>query len=345
MPRDRRRVVLAVRSDSFAGVERYLCDVANELAGRGWQVAVIGGNQQSMGDRLHERVRFTPAATTLGVAKVLLRHAGADVIHVHMTAAEAAAVMALPFTRRRFVTTRHFAGRRGSSLASRAFAPVLRAAGKQQISISRFVAESVGEPSVVIHNGVQMEPAAELTSPTVTMLQRLEPEKDPMTGLRAWAASGLGEQGWRLTLAGRGKLEADLRRAVDALSIAGSVDLLGFVDDTRELLEGTSILLAPARGEPFGLSVVEAMARGIPVVASAAGAHLETVARDDLLFQPGDHVACAAVLRRLVEDVHERRSIGAALRARQRAQFSVSVHVDRLEEVYRFSLARRRSVA
>ena len=129
----------------------------------------------------------------------------------------------------------------------------------------------------------------------VVMLQRLDEEKAPDVGLRAWAASGLADRGWRLVVAGTGVLRPDLERpgrpswaAPDRWTFAGQVA------DTDGLLAGASVLLAPAPAEPFGLSVVEAMSHGLAVVAAAGGAHVETVADAGLLFPPGDADAAAA---------------------------------------------------
>jgi glycosyltransferase involved in cell wall biosynthesis len=129
-------------------------------------------------------------------------------------------------------------------------------------------------------------------------------------------------------------MEADVRRAADELGVASSVDVLGFVEDTEGLLEGTSILLATAPGEPFGLAVVEAMSRGIPVVAADAGAHRETVGDATLLFPPGQPRAAAELLEALASSPEARRVQGAELQARQRALFTVETHVDGLERVY-----------
>jgi glycosyltransferase involved in cell wall biosynthesis len=327
--------VLAVRSDSFAGVERYLCDVALAVADRGWGVTVIGGDPAAMRRRLVPAVAFRPARTTAQVVRALVSAGPADVVHVHMTAAEVAATVAWPVTRRRFLTTRHFAGPRGESRLGRLAAPAIRRALREQIAISRFVADSIGEPSVVVANGVPDQAQAPLTARRVTMMQRLAPEKDPLTGIRAWARSGLHEQGWRLQVAGRGVLHDGTSALARELRVDDSVDLLGFVEDTGRLLDGTTILLAPATREPFGLSVVEAMSRGVPVVAADGGAHRETVGEPRWLFPPGDAEACAVALRSLAGDAELRRRLGSQLQRRQRSLFSLDVHVDRLEQIYR----------
>jgi glycosyltransferase involved in cell wall biosynthesis len=100
------------------------------------------------------------------------------------------------------------------------------------------------------------------------------------------------------------------------------------------LLTESSILLAPAPAEPFGLAVVEAMAHGVPVVVAASGGHLETLGPEGFLFPPGDAEIAAAHLAHLGRDKSLRRVTGEGLRARQRRLFSVEMHVERLERVY-----------
>ncbi len=197
------------------------------------------------------------------------------------------------------------------------------------------MAETITSPSVVIPNGVPDRDQAPLVSSTIVMLQRLDEEKAPDVGIRAFALSGLGDRGWRLVVAGQGELRQSLLRRVGELGLTRSVDLVGPVTDTDALLDGTSVLLAPAPLEPFGLSVVEAMAHGVPVVAAAGGAHLETVGQDGLLFPPGDPQAAATALVRLGGDPPLRRAVGEALRRRQQDRFTLIGHVDRLEALYR----------
>jgi len=85
--------------------------------------------------------------------------------------------------------------------------------------------------------------------------------------------------------------------------------------------------------------VVEAMSHGLAVVAAGGGAHVETVGETGLLFPPGDIDAAAAALRRLVDNPELLRSIGHALRYRQQERFSLAMHLDRLEALYRSVIA------
>ena len=335
-PRDRPlSVVQVVVTDGFAGVERYVCQVAGELSRRGHQVHTIGGDPERVGAELPDSVPNRPAGNLVSAARALVAIRGADIVHVHMTAAEGAAWLARPLQRAPVIATRHFARERGSSTVARALAAVTSRAISCDVAISRFVAETITSPSVVIPNGVPDRDQAPLVSSTIVMLQRLDEEKAPDVGIRAFALSGLGDRGWRLVVAGQGELRQSLLRRVGELGLTRSVDLVGPVTDTDALLDGTSVLLAPAPLEPFGLSVVEAMAHGVPVVAAAGGAHLETVGQDGLLFPPGDPQAAATALVRLGGDPPLRRAVGEALRRRQQDRFTLIGHVDRLEALYR----------
>jgi glycosyltransferase involved in cell wall biosynthesis len=327
-------VVHVVVTDGFAGAERYVVQVATELHRRGHRVRTLGGDPARMRAELPDGVGNRPAAHLVSAAAALATAGHVDLVHVHMTAAEGAAWLARPVQRAPVVATRHFAQRRGSSPLARTLARVTSGVVRQDIAISRFVAESIGSPSVVIPNGVPDRPQAPLEAPTVVMLQRLDTEKATDVGIRAFARSGLAGKGWRLVVAGEGVLRPSLARLVETLDMAGHVALVGHVARTDQLLAGASVLLAPAPREPFGLSVVEAMAHGLPVVAAGGGAHLETVGADGLLFTPGDPDAAAGALARLGGDPGLRRSVGHALRRRQQERFTLSLHVDRLEQLY-----------
>ena len=332
-----RRVVHVVCSDGFAGVERYVTYVAPALARRGVEVVVVGGPQAAMRRELGPAgVPHEPAGTTLEAVRRLLRRGRVDLVHAHMTAAELAAVVASAVTRSPVVVTRHFAARRGRSPAGRLAALAIERVVRREIAISSFVAAATGRPSVVVPNAVPSRPAVAPVGRTVLMAQRLEDEKDGDVGIRAWEASGLGKRGWRLVVAGEGSLATALRALAEDVGVAGSVDFVGRQEGLDALLAGSAALLATARAEPFGLSVVEAMAAGVPVVASAAGAHLETVGScaTTWLFPPGDVAACAERLVGLADDETLRADYGRALREAQRRHFDLDDHVERLLEVY-----------
>ncbi|MEA2686411.1 MAG: hypothetical protein QOE93_1606 [Actinomycetota bacterium] len=341
------KVLHLVSSPRFAGVERYIALVAPVLAARGWDVTVAGGDPAGMQPLLDgSGVRFVPSRNVAEAAWRAARTRGVDVVHLHMTAAEWAAVPVRRFTCAAYVSTRHFAARRGRSGVVRRLSRLVPRVLDQQVAISSFVAAALGEPAVVVLNGVPVRDstAAGERERVVLVLQRLAPEKDTRLALDAWARSRAPADGWRLLIAGKGPLTADLRAHSTSLGIDASVDFLGLRRDADVLLDRAGILLATAPAEPFGLSVVEAMAAGVPVVAAAGGAHLETVGSctADYLFPPGDAGACAARLDALVADAGSRAAYGIALQRHQREHFDLEDHVDRLVEVYQAAIATRR---
>jgi glycosyltransferase involved in cell wall biosynthesis len=325
-----------VRSDSFAGVERYISLVAPRLTARGCKVTVIGGDQSSM-RRVSDGVRWRPASTTGAAAAQLARLGRIDVVHAHMTAAELAAVVTKPFHRAHLVATLHFASSRGSNHSG----DRLRALGRfmdEQIAISAFVATAVSATRV-LQNGVAIaNPGPTGRERFVLVMQRLEVEKQTDVVLRAWSSSQLRQHGWRLVIAGRGTQLSDLQRLSTELDVAESVEWKGFVKDPAHLLSHAGVFLAPAPAEPFGLTVVEAMARATPVIAADGGAHRETIGLDGWLFPVGDAGACA----RLLDDIDNRdlATYGARLRSRQHESFDIETHTDGLLQIYREVIGR-----
>ena len=96
------------------------------------------------------------------------------------------------------------------------------------------------------------------------------------------------------------------------------------------------MLVASAPAEPFGLSVVEAMASRLPVLAADGGAHPELVEPlvDELLFPPRRAAQLSDRLIALAADPVRRSELGEQLHARFEAEYTVECHVDRLEEIY-----------
>jgi glycosyltransferase involved in cell wall biosynthesis len=324
------RIAHVVRSDSFAGVERYIHLVAPRLAAKGCEVTVIGGDPTNM-LQLSESVRVLPASTTFDAASQLFHLGPMDIVHAHMTAAELAAVLTKLRHRARLVATVHFASPRGSG---RTAAPI-RLLGSfidEQIAISQFVARNV-VVSRVLPNGVELAaPGPSKRDRSVLVMQRLEAEKHTGMALRAWSASNLRREGWRLSIAGRGSELPELRRLAEDLDVEESIDWLGFVHDPSELLSRVGLLLATAPAEPFGLTVVEAMARATPVIAADGGAHPETIGSDGWLFPTDDIAACV----RLLDDAEDRDLInyGRRLRLRQRELFDINAHTEALLQIY-----------
>jgi glycosyltransferase involved in cell wall biosynthesis len=95
------------------------------------------------------------------------------------------------------------------------------------------------------------------------------------------------------------------------------------------------MMIAPATPEPFGLSVVEAMMAGVPVIAAASGGHLETVGRvqPDAMFTPGGVAEASRALQVMAHD-QTRQMASRAVGEYARTHLSLERSVDRLLEAY-----------
>ncbi len=333
------RVAHVVVSDGFAGTERYVANLAGAQHRAGHRVTVLGGDPVRMDAALPGGVHHEEVTTVLGAVRALRRVGPLDVVHAHLTTAETAACLAFPLRRHApiVVSTRHIARRRGSTWVARAMAVWIRQRLDLQIAISNYVARNVDGRSVVLLTGVSPRALGSAERAVVLVTQRLESEKDTATAIRAWALSGLDRQGWRLEVLGAGREHRRLEALAGELCVAASVDFVGWADDVEARMEAAALLLAPAPGEPFGLAVAEAMAWGLPVVAAAAGGHLETVGAvaDARMFAPGDADEAATLLRELAADPVGRSSYGRSLRAYQRSHLTLEGHAAAVSEVYR----------
>ncbi|MBN1528531.1 MAG: glycosyltransferase family 4 protein [Thermoleophilaceae bacterium] len=158
---------------------------------------------------------------------------------------------------------------------------------------------------------------------------RLSVEKGIDTAVRASAASGV-----PLVIAGEGPEEGALREL--AASLGAPAELVGRADRARmsELLAGAGALVMPSRYHEFApYSALEAMAAGLPVVASRLGGLPELI-EPRRCVPTGDAEALARRLRALWDDPELRRSEGEALRARAAERHSERAYVARLLAIY-----------
>ncbi len=333
-------VLHVVCGEGFAGVERYVCTLAPVLARAGLAVTVVGGQPEAMRRELHATgVAWLPGGSLAAAARSIAQARRPDVINAHMTEAELVATVVGALRRVPVVSTQHFGAARGSGRASRLAVAWADRRLAAQIAISAYVASRTGTSTGVVRSGVgppSPQPEGE-REPAVLVAQRLEAEKGSDVAVRAWAAAAARTRGWRLWVVGSGREADALSALARRLGVADTVDFLGYRSDVRELMGRASVLLATTPVEGLGLSVLEAMAAGLPVVATGSGGHLETVGGvpDAALFPPGDAATAARLLDELVADPGRRHAYGADLRRRQRHAFTVERQARELTDVYR----------
>ncbi|OZM79405.1 glycosyltransferase family 4 protein [Pseudonocardia sp. MH-G8] len=175
----------------------------------------------------------------------------------------------------------------------------------------------------------------------VVFLGAIGERKGAFCLLRAWAKLVAGWDGpvpVHLTLAGDGGV-TEARRSVVALGIERSARVQDWLSpaEAAALLEAADVLVLPSRHEGQPMAVLEAMARGVCVVASGVGGIPELVedTRSGLLVPPDDPDLLADALNRVLGDRELRERLGAEARRRVLAQFDVDVVWRRLDALYR----------
>ena len=137
--------------------------------------------------------------------------------------------------------------------------------------------------------------------------------------------------------AGEGPERAALQRAAQALPAHVEVRFPGQVPDVRPLLAAADLFALPSRKEGLGVALLEAMAVGLPVVASGVGGIMDAVEPDvsGLLVRPADAGALATAIDRLRQDAQLRQRLGGAASTRVQQRFSVRDMCIQTEQLYR----------
>lgn len=150
----------------------------------------------------------------------------------------------------------------------------------------------------------------------------------------------------QLRIAGTGRLEQPLRREVERLGLGERVRLLGLRDDVPRLLAASDVYASSAAWEGLPLATLEAMAAGLPIVATAVGDVTRVVdSASGILVPPGRPEALAQALSRLLRDPALRRASGAAARERVRVRHGTQAWARSLLALYEDLLPRTRSGA
>lgn len=213
-------------------------------------------------------------------------------------------------------------------------------------AVARHYEQALGLHEVqVLHNPVpravsaRAVPAPVPGGSSLVVPGRLVQEKGHADFLQALAR--LRAEGRRLsvTLAGHGPLRRALEQQIVQLGLIDAVVITGALPHVQllDLLQAADLVVVPSRFEGFGLTALEAMALGRPVLATTAGGLPEVIEHgvSGWLVAPQDPALLAQAISKLMDDTPLRQRLGAA--GRQRAQLSFSLHAvaARLRDIYR----------
>lgn len=352
------RIMILVDSLWIGGAQRHVVGLAAALAARGHDVVVacsVGGELRASLERIPVRVvslgrrhvyhRFSVVLAVKFC--LLLRRERCHVIHAHQVASATAGMVAGNFMRIPVVVTEHtmatwrgpfvrWYGRRIYRLAT------ICIAVSAEIRNRLLTMDRLPVRRVVLIPGVLFPPlplpkqAIASAGPVVGAVARLCEEKGIGVFLEAIAGLVKGYPQVSFVVVGSGPLRERLRAQAKALRLDGRLHFLGARLDGPALVGGFDVLAVPSLTEGAPLVVMEAMAAGVPVVASAVGGIPELLGHGEagVLVPAGDPRPLAEAISALLDDPVVRHRLGAA---GQRRFALISDHeavVDHVECIY-----------
>jgi glycosyltransferase involved in cell wall biosynthesis len=368
-------VVSAFTPDNrFGGPTRVAVGLCRELQRRGHEVLLVGAGLDW--ERLPDEIDGVPARLAAGfnptpslgwasllapgLRRILREELGhADLAHVHLardvvtlTGAFAACRARVPYvvqTHGMIDSPSGALGRVLDALATRravaGAAAALTLIPEEQRQVAALSRGRV--PAPLFPNGVGPGPEGTLPDPGVLFLARLHPRK----GARAFAESAIAvasrRPDARFSIVGPDEGDAGaVRRLVEGSGLTSRIAVPGAVPplEARRLLAGCTAYVLPAEREPFGMTVVEAMSAGRPVVLHASSALAGPVVDGGAgwTFGPGGtHATLTAALEAVLDDPAATEAAGVRASALVEERYSIGHVVDLLLERYSDALASR----
>jgi len=357
------RILQICSARELGGGEKHLADLANSLARRGHDVyaAVVPSSPllAELQSVPRQNIVELPMRNSLNLASALqlarfVRQHGIGIVHAHVARDYPLAALAARRAGTRLVLTRHvlFPLNPIHKLTLRRTARV--------IAVSQAVAEELRTQAifdlgkiVCIHNGIDVdrfEKEREAIANReqgadqklrVGMIGHLAPIKGQEDFIRAAVIVSAGRDDVEFIIAGEdksrgGENRRELEMLIDELDLKERVSLIGWIDDIARLLPTFDLFVSPSRSEPFGLSIVEAMASGVPVIATMSEGAREIITDDQTgrLVPLGDSEGLAIAISELLSDAKERERLSQNARQDVRERFSLERMVEATEQVY-----------
>jgi len=327
------RILQVSSAKGLGGGETHFLELVESLRNRGHDVVVAGRRNSPLKPQIElPFINSADIFTAFRLRSVLKKHSF-DILHAHVArdyTVTAAAAWRLSKTK--VVFTRHL------------LLPVRKHALYRRVDawlaptsqILKTLEPLSPKLSAVIPNWVDAakfayRPHALHHPVTIGLLGQISPHKGHDDAIDALRRLGTG---FRLLIAGKGEpgYVDDLKKK----SVGLPVDFLGFAEP-RDFFSMIDILAVPSWEEPFGIVVLEAMASGVPVIATNRGGPAEIIrsALHGVLVPPQDSAALANAVQSLADDDERRQLISRTAREFVEHNFDIRVVVPRIEDFYR----------
>lgn len=350
-------------ASSFGGGERYVADLTNALVARGHDVYVAVRPGSPLPPKLQlspEKILTLPLRNALDVQTArelekFVRRKAIDVVHAHMARDYSLASYAARRNRQtKFIATRHVLFKLNRlhrhTLARAACVIAVSQAVARELRASDVVRN---DQIAVIHNGVDVdriqktcgslhsEPflrsiGVPVHGPLVGSIGELRPLKRHDDFIRAAALVHKAFPETQFVLAGVGEIREQLEKLVTEVGLTDHFHFPGWLDDADKLFCAMDVFVSASETESFGLAIVEAMAAGTAVVATATEGAKEVI--DDqqtgLLVPIGDITRMAQSVIDLLSDPEKRQRLATQSAQSAAKNFSLSRMVNEIERIY-----------
>lgn len=367
--------VLQVFQPSSGGVPSHVLELTLGLRRRGWAAEVAGPADSVVWPALVDAgvpvhalplnsepgVANLPGAGDVRVARALRRldrARGYSIVHAHSSRAGGLVRAALPRHRRLIYTPNCFAYTTGFSASRRAVYRALEQALVPRTGAIVATCEwergearkllGAAARTTVIPNGVRPCRDAAAPDPALVafaagrplagMVAALRPQKDPLALVRAVARIAQdGPPRWAMAIVGNGPLEGAVEEEIARLGVAEHVRRFPFGGDPTPALRALDLFVLPSLWEAFPIATLEAMACGLPVLATSVGGVAEQVVDGvtGRVIAPGDPALLTATLADALSDPVRLREWGDAARRRVDERYTIDLVVQETIALYR----------
>lgn len=355
------RILQISSAREMGGGERHLADLANSLVKRGHDVfvALASGSpvRAELSSVAQENIIELSMRNALSLASAVklsrfVRENRIDVVHAHLARDYPLAALASGRSGARLVLTRHVLFPL-SKIHRLTLGRVARVIAVSKAVADALCAQAIFAPAkiVTIHNGIDIERFVKPSRSTAASARRklrvgttgqwtpIKGQEDFIRAAAIVCATPADVEfvivGWDKSAAGENR--KFLATLIHRLNVDERVSLVGRVDDMPALLATLDVFVSTGRVEAFGLSIVEAMAAGIPVIATESAGARE-ILKGDLtgrLVPVGDVEAIAGAIIDLLKDPSERERLAQQAQADAREHYSLDRMVYETERVYR----------
>ncbi|MDP2654865.1 MAG: glycosyltransferase family 4 protein [Candidatus Omnitrophota bacterium] len=357
-------ILLTTTHVNTGGITSYLLTLSRGLVlkGHGVWLASSGGNQEAdfaacgvrcLTENIRTKSELNPKIyLTAGKLRLVVREQNISVVHAHTRVTQVMAACLKKMTGTPFVSTCH------GFFKPRLFRRLFPLWGDRVIAISPQVREHLAKDfrvaqdrialvpngidvdSFVLPEGRRREARAAWglqDNQVIGIIARLSDVKGHDVLIKAMPAVLKKVPAAVLMIVGVGREEEVLRSRVKALGLEQKVRFHPSVNRTREFLTGFDVFVMPSLQEGLGLSVMEAQAAGLAVVASRVGGLPSLIedGRTGRLVPPGDEAALAEAIAGLLQDPARAAAFGSAAREFIRKNFSAEQMVEKTLDVYR----------